>query len=99
MPKKNYRPELHSNLMQISYLLGPTISAKIITEMCGADLIVFRINLNANDCNSMQFKKIELIKTVMEINSLAGLFFEITDVVLSFFQPSPPHNSQRITTN
>ena len=33
-----------------------TISAKIITEMRGADLIVFRINYNGNDCNSMQFK-------------------------------------------
>ena len=36
----------------------------------------------------------------MEINSLAGLFFEITDVVfLPFFEPSPPHYSQRIDAN
>ena len=32
----------------------------------------------------------------MEINSLAGHFFEITDVVFSFLELSPPHNSQRI---
>ena len=31
----------------------------------------------------------------MEINSLAGYFFGITD----FFEPSPPHNCQRIDTN
>ena len=44
----------------------------------------------------------ELIKTVMGINSLAGLFFffEITDVVFFFFfEPSSPHNSQRIAGN
>ena len=32
-----------------------TISAKMITEMRGADFIVFRINKNGNDCNSMRF--------------------------------------------
>ena len=40
----------------------------------------------------------ELIKTVMGLNSLAGHFFEITDVVFSS-EPSPPHNSQRIDAN
>ena len=34
----------------------------------------------------------------MEINSLAGYFPVITDVVFSF-EPSPPHNSQRIDNN
>ena len=50
-----------------------TISAKIITEMRGADLIVY-----GNDCNSMRFFLLnffESIKTVMGINSLAGQFF------------------------
>ena len=36
--------------------------------------------------------------TWMEINSLAGYFSVITDVVFSF-EPSPPHNSQRIDTS
>ena len=49
-----------------------TIAEEIITELCGADFIVFRINENGNDCNSVR------------INSLAGHFFEITDVVLLF---------------
>ena len=45
-------------------------------------------------------KKIVLIKTVMEINSLAGHFLKLQDFVLVFFfEPSPPHNSQRIDAN
>ena len=35
----------------------------------------------------------------MEINSFAGYFPLITDVVLVFFEPSSPHNSQRIDGN
>ena len=34
-----------------------TISTKIITEMLGADLIVFRSNENSNGCISMRFLK------------------------------------------
>ena len=48
----------------------------------------------------MRFYFFELIETVMGINSLAGhFFFEITDVVLVFFEPSSPLNSQRIDSN
>ena len=39
-----------------------------------------------------------LIKTVMGIDSLAGHFFQITDVVFNF-EPSPPHKRQLIDAN
>ena len=35
----------------------------------------------------------------METNSLAGFFFGVTDFVLVLFEPSSPHNSQRIDGN
>ena len=37
-----------------------TILVKIISEMRGADLIVFRINENGNDCNSVRFKNFRI---------------------------------------
>ena len=41
----------------VYFLSSPklTIPAKMITEMRGADFIVFRINYNGNDWNSMRF--------------------------------------------
>ena len=47
----------------------------------------------------MRFLFFELIKTVMEINSLAGYFLELQISFWSFFEPSRPHNSQRIDAN
>ena len=41
--------------LSYSLTIAHIISAKIIPEMRGADFIVFRINLNGNDCNLMRF--------------------------------------------
>ena len=68
--------ELPRKLCHTRQLTWNTIRAKMITEMRGADFIVFRINEIRQSRNLMRFfKKIfELIETVFEINSLAGLF-------------------------
>ena len=67
-----------------------TISAKIITEMRGADLI---------DCNSMRFQIFRINKNRNGDKFSRGTFFKkITDVVFAS-EPSPPHNSQRIDAN
>ena len=46
----------------------------------------------------MRFYFFEIIKTVMGKFFSRDIFFEITDIVF-FFEPSPPHNSQRIDGN
>ena len=59
----------------ILYGVRKTIPAKIITEMRGADLIVFR-RKKGNDCKSMRFKFFR-IKKRNGINSLAGHFLKL----------------------
>ena len=57
----------------------------MITEMRGADLIVFELSTTVMTVIQCFFEIFfELIKTVMVINSLAGHFFEITDVFFFF---------------
>ena len=75
----------------------PTICPKIITEMRGADLLFFELIKTVKFAIQCVF--FELIKTVQGINFLQRNLSTITDIVLVFFEPSSPHNSQRIDGN
>ena len=60
-------------------------SRQKITEMRGANFYFFELIKTVNFVIQCGFKIFELIKTVMWVNSLAGHFFEITDVVFFFW--------------
>ena len=61
-----------------------TIRADMITEMRGADLIVFEVIKIRNIRNLMRVYFFESIKTVLEIDSFSrGYFFEFQ--ILFFF--------------
>ena len=69
--------------------LDDTISAKIITEMRGAEKIVFRINLNGNDCNSIRvFQNFRFFFKKSNGDKFSRRIFFV-----------PPHNSQRTDAN
>ena len=57
----------------------------------------FELILICSDCNLVRF--FELIKTAVEINSFAGYFWNYRFRFGHFFEPSSPHNSQRIDGN
>ena len=62
-----------------------TIRADMITEMRGADLIVFEVIKIRNIRNLMRVYFFESIKTVMEINFFSrGYFFEFQILFFSF---------------
>ena len=86
--RKREREREKGNKLRDWALMSCTICAEMVTEMRVADSIVFRIGLIF----------FELIKTVMVKNSLAGFFCNYR-CRFFFFEPSPPHNGQRIDAN
>ena len=76
-PKKNYRPEIHGNLMQKQYLLGP-MTWKVTQRSAWKDIANFRIK-HLNNCTKVatpcmddhQFQK-AFIESVGELSTVCS---------------------------